>query len=74
MEIEAAPLAEQLQGRAGDKVVIRPGQEWYPAGDLIFRKGKIETFQLQGVRRPETFRQTIMKTRDAYVGVKKATG
>ncbi len=56
------------------EVVIRPGQEWYPAGDLIFRKGKIETFQLKGVRRPETFRQTIMKTRDAYVGVKKATG
>ena len=53
-------------------VVIRPGQEWYPAGDLIFRKGKIETFQLKGVRRPETFRQTVMKARDAYVGVKKA--
>jgi hypothetical protein len=56
------------------EVVVRPGQEWYPAGDLIFRKGKIETFQLKGVRRPETFRQTIMKARDAYVGVKKATG
>ncbi len=43
------------------EVVIHPGQEWYPAGDLIFRKGKIETFQLKGVRRPETFRQTVMK-------------
>jgi hypothetical protein len=56
------------------EVVVLPGQEWYPAGNLIFRKGKIETFQLQGVRRPETFRQTIMKARDAYVGVKKAMG
>ena len=56
------------------EVVVRPGQEWYPAGDLIFRKGKIETFQLKGVRRPETFRQTVMKAHDAYVGVKKATG
>jgi hypothetical protein len=56
------------------EVVVHPGQEWYPAGDLIFRKGKIETFQLKGVRRPETFRQTIMKARDAYVGVKKAMG
>jgi hypothetical protein len=54
------------------EVVVHPGQEWYPAGDLIFRKGKIETFQLKGVRRPETFRQTIMKARDAFVGVKKA--
>lgn len=56
------------------EVVVRPGQEWYPAGDLIFRKGKIETFQLKGVRRPETFRQTIMKARNAFVGVKKAMG
>jgi len=54
------------------EVVVQPGQEWYPAGDLIFRKGKIETFQLKGVRRPETFRQTVMKARDAFVGVKKA--
>lgn len=56
------------------EVVVQPGQEWYPAGDLIFRKGKIETFQLKGVRRPETFRQTVMKARDAFVGVKKAMG
>jgi hypothetical protein len=56
------------------EVVVHPGQEWYPAGDLIFRKGKIETFQLKGVRRPETFRQTVMKARDAYVGVMKAMG
>ncbi|MDX1961732.1 MAG: PH domain-containing protein [Pirellulales bacterium] len=53
------------------EVVVQPGQAWYPAGDLIFRKGNTETFRLAGVRRPETFRQTIMKARNGYVGVKK---
>src|SRR5208282_3047960 len=37
------------------EVDVKPGQEWYPAGDLIFRKGQIETFRLLGVSRPETF-------------------
>jgi hypothetical protein len=55
-------------------VVIQPGQEWYPAGDLIFYKGKAEAFRLTGVRRPETFRQVCMKARNGYVGVKKAMG
>jgi len=55
-------------------IVIRPGQEWYPAGDLIFRKGNSESFRLVGVRRPETFKQTVMKTRNVFVGIKKAQG
>ncbi len=50
------------------EVVVQPGQEWYPAGDLIFRKGQIETFRLLGVPRPETFRQTILKTARGYLG------
>ena len=53
-------------------VVIQPGQEWYPAGDLIFRRGATETFSLRGVLRPETFRQTCLKAHQAYVGVRKA--
>jgi hypothetical protein len=53
-------------------VVELPGQEWYPAGDLIFRRGTIETFRLRGVQRPETFRQTCLKAHQAYVGVRKA--
>jgi hypothetical protein len=53
-------------------VDVLPGQEWYPAGDLIFRKGKIETFRLSGVSRPETFRQTCLKAQRSYVGVRQA--
>jgi hypothetical protein len=52
------------------EIVVQPGQEWYPAGDLIFKKGATETFRLVGVRRPETFRQTILKARNASLGVK----
>jgi len=54
------------------EVVVHPGQEWYPAGDLIFRRGATETFTLRGVLRPETFRQTCLKAHQAYVGVRKA--
>jgi hypothetical protein len=53
-------------------VDVLPGQEWYPAGDLIFRKGTLEALRLQGVPRPETFRQTCLKAQRAYVGVKQA--
>jgi hypothetical protein len=54
------------------EVAVLPGQAWYPAGELIFRKGQIESFRLSGVSRPETFRQTCLKAQRAAVGVKKA--
>jgi hypothetical protein len=53
-------------------VVVLPGQEWYPAGELIFRKGNIESLRLHGVSRPETFRQTCLKAQRSYAGVKRA--
>ena len=53
-------------------VVVQPGQEWYPAGDLVFRNGSVEVFRLVGVPRPETFRQTCLKSHLSYVGVRKA--
>lgn len=56
------------------EVLVRPGQQWYPAGDLIFRSGPVETFRLEGVLRPETFRQTCLKARAGYVGVRRALG
>ena len=56
------------------EVKVLPGQEWYPAGDLVFLRGNVETFRLEGVPRPETFRQTCLKARMSYVGVKQATG
>jgi hypothetical protein len=54
------------------EVVVLPGQEWYPAGELIFRKGTVETFRLSGVPRPETFRQTCLKAQRSHASVKKA--
>jgi hypothetical protein len=53
-------------------VDVLPGQEWFPAGDLIFRKGNVETFRLSGVPRPETFRQTCLKAQRAYGLVRQA--
>ena len=49
-------------------VEVLPGQEWFPAGDLIFRRGAVETFRLPGVSRPETFRRTCLSTRRGYLG------
>lgn len=53
---------------------VLPGQEWYPAGELIFKKGQVETFRLSGVPRPETFRQTCLKARQGFDAVKKLSG
>lgn len=50
-------------------LLVRPGQELYAAGDLIFRRGPIETLRLSGVSRPESFRQTCLKVRQSYVSV-----
>lgn len=51
---------------------ILPGQEWYPAGDLVFRHGATETFRLAGVPHPESFRRTCIKAMQGYVGVQRA--
>ena len=53
-------------------VEVNPGDEWYKAGDLVFRRGAVERFRLEGVSRPESFRQVCLKSRQAYVGVKQA--
>ena len=54
------------------EVNVLPGQEWYPAGELIFRRGAIETLRLSGVPRPETFRRTCLKAQRSFVGVERA--
>ncbi len=54
------------------EIDVLPGQQWYPAGDLIFRRGQIETFRLSGVPHPEAFMQTCMKTHAGFVGVQQA--
>jgi len=53
-------------------VVELPGQEWYYAGDLVFRDGATEKFRLPGVSRPEAFRITCMKAHQSHVGVNAA--
>lgn len=54
------------------EIDVLPGQEWFAAGDLSFRKDGREVFRLAGVSRPEAFRQTCLKSRLAYVGVREA--
>jgi hypothetical protein len=53
-------------------VEVLPGQEWFPAGDLVFRNGPIETFRLAGVSRPETFRHTCLAARRGYLGARES--
>ena len=54
------------------EIEVRPGQEWYHAGDLVFRHGEVETFRLEGVTRPESFRATCLKSQRAFVGIQQA--
>lgn len=53
------------------EVEVLPGQEWYRAGQLIFRKGQVETFRLSGVSRPDVFRHTCLAAHQAYVSVQR---
>ena len=55
-------------------VAVSAGQEWYASGDLVFRRGQIETLRLPGVSRPESFRRTCLEARQAYVSVAAACG
>jgi hypothetical protein len=50
-------------------VVVQPGHESYSAGDLVFRRGPIETLRLPGVSRPESFRRVCLEARQAYTSV-----
>lgn len=58
-----------LNGFDAIDVEVSPGQEWYAAGDLVFRRGPIETLRLAGVSRPESFRRVCLEARQAYVSV-----
>ena len=53
------------------EVVVQPGQDWYPAGDLVFRKGPYEKLRLSGITRPETFRQVCLKAQQSHVYIKR---
>jgi hypothetical protein len=71
------PFGGEIKSVALDRfdsieVVVEPGQAWFKAGDLVFRQGQVETFRIWAVPRPETFRQTCLKSRMSFVGVQKA--
>lgn len=53
-------------------VDVLPGQAWYPAADLVFRQGAVETLRLSGVPHPGGFRHTCLKAHQAFVGVQNA--
>jgi hypothetical protein len=53
-------------------IVVQPGQAWYNAGDLVCRRGNVETFRLEGVSRPAAFRETCLKAHLAYKTIKEA--
>lgn len=52
-------------------IEVRPGQQWYDAGDLVFRLGNVETFRLPGVSRPAAFRETCLKAHLARVTISR---
>ncbi len=60
-----------LDGFDSIDVDVSLGQEWYAAGDLVFRRGQIETLRLLGVSRPESFRRACLNAHLAYVSVAK---
>jgi len=47
-------------------VQVEPGQEWFAAGDLVFRRGAVGVLRLAGVSRPEAFRRTCLETRQSF--------
>ncbi len=53
-------------------IVVRPGQRWFDHGDLVFKLGNTETFRLEAVPRPDSFKSIIWKAHQSNVGVKKA--
>ncbi len=53
-------------------VEVEPGQAWYPAGNLIFRLGDVETLRLVGVPHPQSFRHTCLDANAGFVGVLQA--
>lgn len=55
------------------EIKVLPGQEWFPCGEMIFRKGTLETFRISGVPHPESFKQTCLKAQRAYTSVRKVT-
>ncbi len=64
--------AIDLDGFDSIETEVLPGQAWFNAGDLSFRREGREVFRLAGVQWPEPFRQNCLKSHRAYVSVREA--
>jgi hypothetical protein len=47
------------------EIEVLPGQAWLRAGEVIFKHAGAEMLRLSGVSRPEVFRQTCLKVKQA---------
>lgn len=54
------------------EVEVLSGQEWFPCSNLVFFKGKVETFRLDGVPHAEGFRHACLNAQRGYAGVRNA--
>ena len=66
------PLVRQFVDLAGfDSIDVDTdtGQEWYAAGDLVFRRGAVQVLRLAGVSRPESFRRTCLEAKQSFTSV-----
>ena len=66
------PLVRQFVDLSGfDTIDVEtdPGQEWYAAGDLVFRRGTTQVLRLAGVSRPESFRRTCLEAKQSFTSV-----
>lgn len=54
-------------------VEVLPGQAWFHAGELVFRRGPDGVFRLSGVSRPEIFRRMCLTVRAARIAVQNVT-
>ena len=52
------------------EVRVTPGQEFFHAGDVVFKRGSEEVLSLSGVSRPEPFRQVCLKAQTALLSVR----
>ena len=64
--------AIELDGFDVIEIETQPGQAWFSAGNLSFRREGDEVFRLDGVARPEAFRQTCLESHRACLGVRAA--
>ena len=53
------------------EIEVSPGQQWYHAGDLVFKNGDSERFRLESVSYPEAFRHSCLASQAAFVGVRE---